>query len=160
MALRASRRTIRSKATRWTKVGSDYCWSVTESVDVLRVLQCTACYDALVRIRDLIPSSLRGVQDLTPPKRDPSVKWCEKTLIDKGLPMSEYLKEAVELLPRSVTGKGMGPVLRAVVKAVAELGDGVIPWRAQQERGSGSTCMRGGCSCFADGSRRDQGSWW
>ena len=48
--------------------------------------------------------------------------------------MREYLQEAVELLPRTVTGKGMGPVLRAVVKAVAELGKGVIPWRAEQER--------------------------
>jgi hypothetical protein len=112
----------------------EYGWSVTGSVDVLRVLQCDACYDALVQIRDLIPCSLRGVQDPTPQRRDPSVKWCEKTLIDKGLPMGEYLKEAVELLPRSVTGKGMGPVLQAVVKAVAELGGGVIRWRAQQER--------------------------
>ena len=65
----------------------EYGWSVTGSVDVLRVLQCDACYDALVQIRDLIPCSLRGVQDPTPQRRDPSVKWCEKTLIDKGLPM-------------------------------------------------------------------------
>ena len=98
------------------------------------MLRCEACYDALVQIKALIPSSLRGVQDPTPPRRDPGVKWCEKTLIDKGLPMGEYLKEAVELLPRSVTGKGMGPVLRAVVKAVADLylvgcNVGAVDWR-------------------------------
>ena len=98
------------------------------------MLRCKACCDALVQVRGLIPSDLRGVQDPTPPRRDLSEKWCEKTLVDKGLPMREYLQEAVELLPRTVTGKGMGPVLRAVVKAVAELGKGVIPWRAEQER--------------------------
>ena len=105
MALRASQRNISSRTTRWTKVASEYCWSVTDSVEVLRVLQGEACCDALVQIRALVPSSLRGVQDPTPPRRDPGVKWCEKTLIDKGLPMGEYLKEAVELLPRSVTAQ-------------------------------------------------------
>ena len=101
---------------------------------MLRVLECTACCDALDQVRNLIPSELRGVQDPTPPKRDPSGKWSEKTLVDKELPMHEYLRAAVELFPRTVTGKGMGPVLRAVVKKVASLREGVTPWRAAQER--------------------------
>ena len=101
---------------------------------MLRVLECTACCAALEQVRNLIPSELRGVQDPTPPKRDPSGKWSEKTLVDKELPMHEYLRAAVELFPRTVTGKGMGPVLRAVVKKVASLREGVTPWRAAQER--------------------------
>jgi hypothetical protein len=97
------------------------------------VLQCTACCAALEQVRNLIPLDLRGVQDPTPPKHEKGGKWSEKTLVDKELPMSEYLRAAVELFPRTVTGKGMGPVLRAVVKNVASLGEGVISWRADQE---------------------------
>ena len=98
------------------------------------MLHCTACYDALAQVRNLIPTELRGVHDPTPPKRDQSVKWVERTLVDKELSMAEYLREAVTLFPRTVTGKGMGPVLKAVVKKVASLREGVIPWRADQER--------------------------
>ena len=109
-------------------------WSVTDRAEVLRVLQCTACCAALEQVRNLIPSDLRGVQDPTPPKHDKSGKWSERTLVDKELSMREYLREAVELFPRTVTGKGMGPVLKAVVRKVASLREGVIPWRADQER--------------------------
>ena len=98
------------------------------------MLDCKACCDAVVQVRHLIPAALRGVQDPTPPKRDVSGKWSEVTLVDKGLPMREYLHEAVKLFPRAVTGKGMGPVLRAVVREVSELQGGVVSWRAAQER--------------------------
>ena len=108
-------------------------WSVTDRAEVLRVLQCTACCAALEQVRNLIPLDLRGVQDPTPPKHEKGGKWSEKTLVDKELPMREYLRAAVELFPRTVTGKGMGPVLKAVVKNVASLGEGVISWRADQE---------------------------
>ena len=108
-------------------------WSVTDRAEVLRVLQCTACCAALEQVRNLIPLDLRGVQDPTPPKHEKGGKWSEKTLVDKELPMREYLRAAVELFPRTVTGKGMGPVLTAVVKNVASLGEGVISWRADQE---------------------------
>ena len=97
------------------------------------MLQCTACCAALEQVRNLIPLDLRGVQDPTPPKHEKGGKWSEKTLVDKELPMREYLRAAVELFPRTVTGKGMGPVLKAVVKNVASLGEGVISWRADQE---------------------------
>ena len=108
-------------------------WSVTDRAEVLRVLQYTACCAALEQVRNLIPLDLRGVQDPTPPKHEKGGKWSEKTLVDKELPMREYLRAAVELFPRTVTGKGMGPVLKAVVKNVASLGEGVISWRADQE---------------------------
>ena len=80
-------------------------WSVTDREEVLRVLKCDACCEAVVRLRQLIPESLRGVQDPTPPKRDPVAKWTESTLVDKGLPMGEYLEQAKSLFPRTVTGE-------------------------------------------------------
>ena len=89
------------------------------------MLHCTACYDALAQVRNLIPTELRGVHDPTPPKRDQSVKWVERTLVDKELSMAEYLREAVTLFPRTVTGKGMGPVLKAQATHSPELGTGV-----------------------------------
>ena len=82
-------------------------WSVTGNADVLRVLSCKACFDAVVRVRQLVPAALRGVRDPTPPMRDPDAKWSEVTLVDKGLPMREYLREATLLFPRTVTGKGV-----------------------------------------------------
>ena len=106
------------------------------------MLDCKACCDAVVQVRHLIPAALRGVQDPTPPKRDVSGKWREVTLVDKGLPMREYLHEAVKLFPRAVTGKGMGPVLRAVVREVSELQGGVVSWLAAQERSlNPSACL-------------------
>ena len=78
--------------------------------------------------------ALRGVRDPTPPRRDPDAKWCEVTLVDKGLPMKQYLEEAVLLFPRVVTGKGVGPVLKAVIQTVVGMQEGVVSWRVDQER--------------------------
>ena len=83
----------------------------------------------------MIPMALRGVQDSTPLKRDPGAKWSEVTILDKTLPMRQYLEDAKLLFPRTVTGKGMGPVLKAVVEEVSRRKADVFQWRKLQEGG-------------------------
>ena len=91
-------------------------WTVTDLPEVLKVLNCEACCYALMEVKQLIPVALHGVQDPTPPKRESDAKWSEVTILDKTLPMHQYLEEAILLFPKTVTGKGMGPVLKAVAR--------------------------------------------
>ena len=78
-----------------------------------------------MEVKQLIPVALRGVQDPTPPKCESDAKWSKResdakrsevTNLDKTLPMHQYLEEAILLFPKTVTGKGMGPVLKAVAR--------------------------------------------
>lgn len=55
--------------------------------------------------------------------------WVEKTIVSKGLTMAEAVKEAIALPPVAVNAKGVGPVLKAVVKTVAAMRAGVRQWR-------------------------------
>ena len=69
-----------------------------------------------MEVKQLIPVALHGVQDPTLLKRESDAKWSEVTILDKTLPMHQYLEEAILLFPKTVTGKGMGPVLKAVAR--------------------------------------------
>ena len=109
-------------------------WTVTSCPNVMQILNCTECRMALMEIKELIPNALRGVSDPTPPKRETGVTWSEKTIMDKSLPMRQYIREAILLSPKAVTGKGMGPVLQAVVKEVASMTEEIVAWRSVQER--------------------------
>ena len=62
-------------------------WTVTKCPNVLQILNGEACCKALLEIKDMIPFALRGVNDPTPPRRDPDAKWSEHTILDKTLPM-------------------------------------------------------------------------
>lgn len=110
-------------------------WTVTDHPEVLEVLQWEACCKALLEVKELVPMALRGVQDPTPLKRDPGAKWSEVTILDKTLPMRQYLEDARSLFPRTMAGKGMGLVLKAVVKEVSGRQAGVVRWRKLQESG-------------------------
>ena len=111
-------------------------WTATANGEVRGILQsfeaCTAAYWELAA---LIPHSLRGVHDATPSQRVQlhGQKWVEKTLVDKTLGMADYLEEAIGLQPITISTAGVGPVVRAVVAAVAERGGDIICWRAAQQ---------------------------
>lgn len=112
---------------------TEWNWSVSTCPAVLEILNTSECLQALQEVKIIIPDATRGVYDATPAKRMQVTRWSEKTILDKTLPMAQYLQEAILLHPRVVSGKGMGSVLRAVVRAVSGLGEGVISWRARQE---------------------------
>ena len=112
---------------------TEWNWSVSTCPAVLEILNTSECLQALQEVKIIIPDATRGVYDATPAKRMQVTRWSEKTILDKTLPMAQYLQEAILLHPMVVSGKGMGSVLRAVVRAVSGLGEGVISWRARQE---------------------------
>ena len=111
-------------------------WSVTANKEVRGILETfSTCKDAYWQLAALTPRSLRGVHDETPSQRVqlPGQKWVEKTLIDKTLGMAEYLEKAIRLQPITISNAGVGPVMRAVIAAVAEKGGDIIGWRATQQ---------------------------
>ena len=111
-----------------------FCWSVTDSLEVAGILDCDVCLQALHDVKALIPSELRGVSEVTPPRRVNGTVWHERTIIDKSLTMEQHLQEAILLQPKVVSGKGVGNVLQAVVGAVASKRESIGPWRTEQRR--------------------------
>ena len=117
-------------AVEWADGG----WTVSRCPEVMRVLRRAECEEALRRLRDLVPVCLRGVADETPAKRVAREVWEEETIVDKGLPIGQYLREAAGLPPRVVSRKGVGRVLGVVVSEVSAMRDSIIGWRAVQQR--------------------------
>ena len=53
-----------------------------------------------MEVKQLIPVALHGVQDPTLLKRESAAKWSEVTILDKTLPMHQYLEEAILLFSK------------------------------------------------------------
>ena len=85
----------------------EWNWSVSTCPAVLEILNTSECLQALQEVKIIIPNATRGVYDATPAKRMQVTRWSEKTILDKTLPMAQYLQEAILLHPRVVSGKGM-----------------------------------------------------
>ena len=107
--------------------------TTTRFFEVASILDCVAAREAFELLLGMIPEGLSGVFDSTPPpKRKFEGQWSEKTILDKEIPMAEFLTKAIKLHPRPLSAKGLTKVLDATIRQVAATGSDISGWRGAQ----------------------------